>query len=177
MNEDMLYFIISSSVFINLYILLLLLNAYTHLTVEERVNLKAPLHYLTVFIPLLFGILHPIVYRLIEFVPRKMGDFYTRFVVAGAASGLIMSVVLGHIFKVYEQYFHISGSILGIHVIAFAAYLFIYATIGIWLRIQIVYGSWKDYYGSIMPVAQAALPGSSDRAAKFDELVRRSMQK
>ncbi len=85
---------------------------------------------------------------MITFIPRKVGEQYTRFIVSGSISSFIVSLLLFYIapFPGIDRSNAIITSIL-----TAAGYFVLYYTMGVWLRTQIIYGSTDDYLRAVMP--------------------------
>lgn len=166
MNEDLLHFIISSSPLITCVLMILLLADWEHMLNTHHVILGLSL-------PFLLGIGHVILYRLLTIIPRKWGNLYLRFIIAGTMSAICFLPVyyyLGifHGFtKQNDVIFLLVLGFVGIHV-------FLYTLIGTWLRIQIIYGSTQAYEEAIGMLSESR-PAVPIKTVPLNSEVPRSM--
>jgi hypothetical protein len=139
MNENLMHFLIGSSVFITIYPMCYLYNLQQQLTEEEKLQVKIPIPLLIMLLPLTFGLLNVCIYQLLELIPRKLGDIYFRFCVGGAVSALILTIFLQFIIG------NLHSNIYFFSTLVVVFYGAVYFSIGVWLRTQIIYGSTSAY--------------------------------
>ena len=142
-DEDLLHFLIGSSIFITIYPFVYLSYAYNKLSEEEIKHLRVRLEAIFVALPFLFGILFAITYRLITFIPRVTnGGLYLRFVVAGALTSLFISLIAHYGFNIQTEWLHMENPNAS-HIVVPVFYFILFYTIGLWIRAMIRYGTAK----------------------------------
>ena len=144
MSENLLLFLISSSFFINIFPLLYIYLSASALSDDEKDKLKIPHELLYIGIPIATGILFPIIYNSLNFIPRKLNGFYLKFNLSGALSALIISVVLDNVFNIHETLFEADNPFV-FHAQIFVCYVILYQVVGIWVYKKIA-GYFADRY-------------------------------
>lgn len=132
MSDSLLLFLIANSIFINIFPFVYLHTTYDSLSEEEKVSSPLSLSSLFILISVSMGLLFPLIYSLIQFIPRKVSGIYIRFNIAGALSAVIISVILDHFLHLYDIWFEEENPLL-IHLGVFIFYFCIYQVLGIWL--------------------------------------------
>jgi hypothetical protein len=143
MDEDITHYMIGSSIFVTLYPLVYLTFAHNKLSDEEKENLRVSLPTVCLMIPILFGLLFTITYRIITFVPRSTsGGLYLRFVVAGAVASLLLSLIAHYGFNIQTDWLHMENPHVS-HMFIPIFYFVLFYTVGLWFRAMLRYGTAK----------------------------------
>lgn len=171
MNEAVVHFTLSTCPLITIFPFVLLTQAYNNLSEEEKENTKVSLTSLLIGLPILFGILHAILYLGMGFVPRKTSEgIYLRFIVSGSITALIISLIMHYIFNIYNEWFEIEN-INMMHIFVFIFYLIYFYTIGQWIRYQVLYGPPLKKKSSSSRSSKSSPSSRSRRdTLSFDEL-------
>lgn len=191
LNEELVHFVIGSSMFIVIYPLIYFYYTYSKMTELEKHALSISLESLLLFLPIVYGVLFALLYSVLSIIPRKYDTFYIRFSVCGALAAVCVSLVLHYGFNVYEEWLECDSPEM-CHVGVFSFYLILYLTIGTWLRTQLLYGpqtstpstspsvisspivsSYKSSTLPMIPPAGNSLKSSSS-AGVFDSLQKKS---
>ncbi len=140
MNDAIVHFVIGSSPIITIFPYFMLYNAHNRLTDEERKSSRISFQTLCVALPILYGMIFAILYSCCGFIPRKTGNStYTRFIICGSLTSLLVSLLLHYLFHIHQEWFGIENPNL-YHIGTFVFYLVLFYTIGQWLRAQLLYG-------------------------------------
>lgn len=141
MNDAIVHFTIGSSPLITIFPFMILYNAYAKLTDEEKEDSKLSFAGLAVMLPIASGVVFAILYNVLGgLIPRKVQNkLYLRFVICGALSTFVMSLILHYVFHIQEDWLDVQNPTM-FHLLVLAFYLILYYTIGQWLRYQLLYG-------------------------------------
>lgn len=140
MDDCIIHFTIGSCPLVTIYPYFMLYQAYNNLTDEEKENSPVSFSTLCITLPVIYGLLLAAVYQLTPFVPRKVNNsIYFRFIVAGAISTTLVSILLQSLFDIHRKWFKVENPI-NVHIAVFMFYLVFYYTVGQWFRAQILYG-------------------------------------
>jgi nitrate/nitrite transporter NarK len=165
MNDEIVHFVIGSSLFITIFPLLYLYTAFDRLTETEKRKSRISFNLLSICLPIAFGLGFAMMYRLLSgVIPRKTGDIYTRFIVCGAINALFISLILEHILSIYTDWLKVPNPLL-CHLCITLFYLIVFYTLGTWIRAQILYGpqptSSSSSYSSYSQPSPSYQPSSS----------------
>lgn len=139
MNDAIVHFTIGTCPVITIFPFFILYNVHNRMTDEERENCKISFNTLCLGLPIAYGIIFAMVYSCLSVIPRKTKNTYTRFVVCGALSSLLISLILHYVFHIHDEWLNIQNPSMA-HIGIFIFYLIAFYTIGQWLRSQILYG-------------------------------------
>lgn len=174
-DEEIVHYVIASSIFITMYPLIFVYSGYLHLTPEEQVEKRSVFAGLLFGLPLLFGILFASVYRLLGIVPRKYNGVYLRYIVAGSVSGFLISLILHYGFHIQDTWLNMENPELS-HILTPLFYFVFFYTFGSWIRAQILYGSTpSSSTSSSSPSSSPPKPTTS--LSTYDKLAQMSGQK
>lgn len=139
MNDAIVHFVLGSSPVITIFPFVMLYTAYNNLTPDERENSRISLSTLCITLPFMYGIIFAMLYNVLSIIPRKTKDTYTRFVVCGALTALIISLILHYVFQIHTDWLKLENPTI-YHIGIFVFYLAVFFTIGQWVRAQVLYG-------------------------------------
>ena len=180
MNDAIVHFVIGSSPIITVFPFFILYNAHNRLSEEDKENCKISFNTLCMVIPFLYGTVFAVLYAALSaIIPRKIKNIYSRFIICGALSAMIISLIMDHILHIHTDWLNIENTNM-YHVCTFIFYLILYYTVGQWLRSQILYGPTPKSAPSspsLKPLAPQSAVGkihspsvNSASAAKFESL-------
>jgi drug/metabolite transporter (DMT)-like permease len=144
MNDAIVHFTIGSSPIVTIFPFMILYSAYGKLTEDEKDESKLSFASLAVGLPIASGIVFALLYNSLGgIIPRKVQNkLYLRFVVCGALTTVVLSLVLHYVFHIHEDWLEIQNPLFS-HILVLLFYLLLYFTIGQWLRGQLLYGPQK----------------------------------
>ena len=161
MNDAIVHFVIGSSPIITIFPYFMLYNAHNRLPEDDKDECKISFSTLCLGLPFVYGLLFAMLYNCCSFIPRKTKNTYTRFIVCGALSSMMVSILLHYIFHIHEDWFHVENPSM-VHVGTLVFYLVLYYTIGQWVRAQILYGPTPSSPSS--PPSLSVLPSAPPSA-------------
>lgn len=182
-NDDVVHFVLGSSVFVSIFPLMALYSGYHNLTQSQKENSPISFEVLAITLPITYGILTAISYKLLSFVPRKIQDsIYLRYVVAGVVPCIIINAGLQYL-GIHTDWVQMDNPVLSYLLVPIFYFMFFY-TFGQWLRAQILYGptpkssssSGSSSGGSSAPRSDTVIPTglvaqpSGSSSALFDKL-------
>lgn len=184
MNDAIVHFTIGSSPLVTIFPFMILYSAYSKLSDEEKEDSKLSFTGLAVLLPIASGVVFAILYNLLgSIIPRKVQNkLYLRFVVCGALSALVVSMVLQSVFHIHEDWLGIQNPLM-FHVLVLGFYLVLYYTIGQWLRHQLLYGptqpskSSSPSSSSSTSLSGTSSLGGGKSSAVFDALANKASSK
>jgi len=138
-DEELVHYTIASTLFITLYPYIFIYCGYQNLTPDEKEIYQNQFCLLMFLLPVLFGIIFALSYRCMGFIPRKVKDIYIRFIVAGAWTGFLISLILHYIFHVQDRWLKMESPEI-CHLLTPIFYFILFYTLGVWMRQQILYG-------------------------------------
>lgn len=176
MYEDIVHFIIGSSILILVYPMLYLYNAYNQLTEEEKLSLRISYSTWMLIFPLMSGFIFACMYRCLYMVPRKYNNFYIRFIISGVVTSLILSLLCHYVFHIQDVWLKLEHPESS-HVFVPIFYAIVFMTIGVWLRALILYGPPESSSNSSMFVNTSTSAPNSPSLAPYsvDNLSTRSV--
>jgi len=139
MYEDIVHFIIGSSVMILIFPMLYLHGAYNRLSEEERATLHVSYPTLVLILPILSGFIFACTYRCLSMIPRKYNNIYIRFITTGIMTSLILSLMFHYVFHIQDKWLKMENPV-SCHLFVPLFYAIVFWTIGIWVRALILYG-------------------------------------
>jgi hypothetical protein len=141
MNDEIIHFIIGSSLFITIYPYFYLLYIYQYIPDKEKSKHVISLSSLLFLLPVMFGLFLAIVYKITEpIIPRKTNQgIYLRFIVSGSISSLIVSLICHYVFHIQDTWLRMENPESS-HIIIPIFYFVVFYTVGVWIRGQILYG-------------------------------------
>jgi len=173
MNNAIVHFVIGSTPLVTFFIYFILYIVYHRLSDDEKEESKIQFSTLVMILPPLYGILFALLYFFLGMVPEKNKDIHTRFILAGALSATIVSLILDYVYNIYAHWFHIDNTGL-IHIGTFIFYFLFYYTIGEWLRTQILYGPTDVKPTTHMMFTPPVQQSTTGIENKFDQLAQRA---
>lgn len=141
MNDAIVHFTIGSSPLVTIFPFMIMYSAYSKLSDEEKEDSKISFAGLAVLLPIASGVVFAILYNMLgSIIPRKVQNkLYLRFVICGALSTFVLSLLLHSVFHIHEDWLGVSNPLM-FHFLVLGFYLILYYTIGQWLRHQLLYG-------------------------------------
>lgn len=144
LNEEVVHFTIASCVILTIFPMIYFTYLYEQLLPTDKERLKFSCSMFNLLFPITYGVVFAIMYRILFFIPRKFPEnadsysaTYVRFVISGAVAIVLISVVVDYFYDVYNI---LNIDAINAHSVLFVYYLFLFYTIGSWLRMQILYG-------------------------------------
>lgn len=144
LNEEVVHFTIASCVILTIFPMIYFTYLYEQLLPTQKEQIKFSCSMFNLLFPITYGIVFAIMYRILFFIPRKFPEnadsysaTYVRFVFSGAFAILIISFVVDYFYNIYSI---LEMDAINAHAVLFVYYLFLFYTIGSWLRLQILYG-------------------------------------
>lgn len=182
MNDAIVHFTIGSSPIITIFPFLVLYNAYSNLSEEEKTDSRISFTAIVAFLPIVSGIMLAITYKILEkLVTRKTSQgIYLRFVVSGAISALVISLILDYGLHIYQDWLDMDNNTIMFHATVLIFYLILYYTIGQWLRAQLLYGPQKPSSSSSSSKSHSSSSSSSSSGSSssiFDSLAKKAASK
>jgi len=138
-DEELVHYTIASTIFITLYPYIFIYCGYQNLTPEEKELYQTQFTRLMFLLPIMFGMIFALSYKCMGFIPRKVKNIYIRFIVAGAWTGFLISLILHYIFHVQDRWLKMESPEI-CHVLTPIFYFILFYTLGVWMRQQILYG-------------------------------------
>lgn len=138
-DEELVHYTIASTLFITLYPFIFIYFGFQNLTPEEKIDQQSKLTLLIFLLPILFGLIFALSYKVMTFIPRKMKNIYLRFIIAGAWTGFLISVIMQYVFHVQDRWLKMENPEV-CHLFAPVFYFVLFYTLGVWMRQQILYG-------------------------------------
>jgi hypothetical protein len=174
MNDAVVHFVIGSCPLITIFPYFVIANAHNRMSDEEKDDAKISFNTLCCLLPFTYGIVFAMVYSCLGLVPRKTKNIYTRFVVSGAITSVIISLLLHYVYHIHDEWLELQNPNF-CHILVGLFYLVFFYTVGQWIRSQILYGPTKP--SSSIPSniyntspASSSSPSSSPIVKKFEEI-------
>lgn len=175
MSDTILLFLIANSILINIFPLILLNQMNDLLTEEEQKEMWISPTLMYVVIPLLMGILFPLLYANIPgFIPRKLNNIYLRFNLAGAMSALLISILLQSSMGLYDK-LDFENPIL-VHLSVFVFYFIIFQLVGIWSYKKVA-GCFAERYNPTTKQTPSFSPPQSPEITKRKQMLEQLITK
>lgn len=173
-DEEIVHYVIASSIFITIYPFIFIYTGYQNLTPLEKEEYSKTFTGLVFALPILFGVLFALGYRLLGFVPRKYNNIYIRYIVAGATTGFLVSLILHYVFHIQDRWLKMENPEAS-HLLAPIFYFILFYTFGVWVRAQILYGSAPPSSTSSPSLPKPpSIPISTTPVSTYDKLAQLS---
>jgi hypothetical protein len=138
-NDDVVHFVLGSSIFVSIFPLIVLYTGYNNLTQAQKDESPISFEILAIALPIVYGILTAISYKLLSLVPRKIQDsIYLRYVIAGTVPSIIINFGLQYL-GIHRDWLQMENPSLS-YILVPLFYFIYFFTFGQWIRSQLLYG-------------------------------------